>query len=358
MTSTATAAATAGPAPRDAGRPPSRSGRRAPRRTVGLVALAAALLSGLAVAPAARAAFPGANGVLAVSGAFGCDGSMVATMRADGSAFELLTPSVCEDEEAMSYRAPDWSGDGRRLLVGDRVGAPALIDVATREITRIPLPAQPYFGAEKSSLSPDGRRVAYTRQVLTRRGARSDIWVSGVDGTNSRRLRAGTMPRFSPDGRTIAYVTRGSKRGRMCAPGANCSGAGTWLMSAATGRRIRRLGPPAGSLDWAPDGRRLIYADERCCIGDKTDLHTVRADGKGRRRLTRTRARAESGAVWSPDGRQVAFVTRSHPDEEDVQFRIYTMSARGGPAKRIYRSDRSRIEEGNSLEVSWQPLPR
>ncbi len=86
----------------------------------------------------------------------------------------------------------------------------------------------------------------YTRQVLTRRGPRSDIWISDVDGTESRRLRAGTMPRFSPDGRTLAYVTRGSKRGRMCAPGANCTGAGTWLVST-TGKRIRRLGPAAGS---------------------------------------------------------------------------------------------------------------
>ncbi len=232
-----------------------------------------------------------------------------------------------------------------------------LIDATTAEVTPVPLPAEPYFGAEKTSLSRDGRQVAYTPQVLTRRGPRLDIWVSDVDGTDSRRLRAGTMPRFSPDGATIAYVTRGTTRGRMCAPGANCSGSGTWLMDADTGKRIRRLGPPAGSLDWAPSGRKLIYADERCCIGDDTDLFTVRANGKGTRRLTRTRRRAESGAVWSPDGRQVAFVARSHPDEEEVQFGIYTMRADGGRAKRIYGSDRSRIEDGNSLEVSWQPLP-
>ncbi len=89
-----------------------------------LAALAGAVLSTLAVAPAAQAAFPGENGLLAASGAFGCDGSMIATMRADGSAFTLLTPSVCEDEEEMSYESPDWSGDGRRLLAVNRVGAP------------------------------------------------------------------------------------------------------------------------------------------------------------------------------------------------------------------------------------------
>ncbi len=57
--------------------------------------------------------------------------------------------------------------------------------------------------------------------------------------------------------------------------------------------------------------------------------------------------------MWSPDGRRIAFVARSHPDEEEVQSGIYTMSARGGRATRIYRSDRSRIEEGSSLEISW-----
>lgn len=356
MTTIATGTASAAA---DAAQPSSTSGaRRGVRRTARLLAAVAALFSGLAVTPTAHAAFPGENGVLAVAGAFGCDGSMIAAMQPDGSAFALLTPSVCEDEETMSYRSPDWSGDGGTLLANDRAGAPVLIDVASRETKRVPLPAEPYFGVEKSSLSRAGDRVAYTRQVMTRGGSRSDIYVSDVDGTDTRRLRAGTMPRFSTDGRTIAYVTRGSKRGRMCAPGANRSGAGTWLMSTRTGKRIRRLGPAAGSLDWAPDGSRLIASDARCCIGANTDLYSVRADGKGRRRLTRTPTRAEAGAVWSPDGRQIAFVVRSHPDEEEVQFGIYTMSARGGRATRIYRSDRSRIEDGNSVEISWQPLPR
>jgi Tol biopolymer transport system component len=339
------------PAERTSGRPPR-------ARRIALAAAVGALLSGLGTAVPAQAAFPGDNGLLAASGAFGCDGSMIATMRPDGSEFALLTPSVCEDEETMSYRAPDWSGDGRQLVANDRAGAPVLIDTDTGEITRVPLPAQPYFGVEKSSVSRDGERVAYTRQVLTRRGPRWDIWVSDVDGSDSRRLRAGTMPRFSPDGRTIAYVTRGTKRARTCAPGARCSGAGTWLMSGATGKRIRRLGPAAGSLDWAPNGRRLLYSDARSSIGANTDLYSVRVDGRGRRQLTTTRRRGESGAVFSPDGRRVAFVARRHPDEEEVQFGIYTMSASGGPAKRIYRSDRSRIEDGNSLEISWQPLPR
>lgn len=69
-------------------------------------------------------------------------------------------------------------------------------------------------------------------------------------------------------------------------------------------------------------------------------------------------AGAESGAVWSPDGRRIAFVARSRPDEKEVQFAIYTMAARGGRATRIYTTDRSRLKDGNSLAISWQPLPR
>ena len=318
----------------------------------------AALLSALAMAPAAPAAFPGGNGLLAVSGSFGCDGSMIATMQPDGSAFKLLTPSVCEDDEAMSYRAPDWSGDGRTLLAIARTGAPVTIDVATAGISPVPLPAEPYFGAEKASLSRDGRSVAYTRQVITRRGARFDIWVANVDGTNNRRLRTGVMPRFSPNGRTIAFVTRGTSRGITCAPGGRCKGSGTWLMNARTGKVIRRLAVrPAGSLDWAPDGKRVLYASERSHLGDDTNLYVVGADGKNRRKLTRTPARAESEAVFSPDGRRIAFVARTQPDEEEVQFAVYTMTSSARNATRIYRSSRSRIEDGNSLSVSWQPLP-
>jgi hypothetical protein len=52
---------------------------------------------------------------------------------------------------------------------------------------------------------------------------------------------------------------------------------------------------------WSPDGRQLAYLK-----GGR--LWTMKADGTGKRRLT---TRAASGPSWSPDGRSIAFASLS-----------------------------------------------
>jgi hypothetical protein len=127
------------------------------------------------------------------------------------------------------------------------------------------------------SFAPDGLHYAYVRS----RGGVRRIWRARIDGGDKHHLRAGRSPLWSPGGRTIAYYRKG-----------------VWIMNARTGERLRRVAPRwMTPLDWSPDGRRLL------CSGyaDGSDLYTVRAHGKRRpRRLTRTPARSESEAAWSP----------------------------------------------------------
>src|SRR5580700_6030851 len=74
-----------------------------------------------------------------------------------------------------------------------------------------------------------------------------------------------------------------------------------WLM--------KRTGEPVVS----PDGRSVVVSviePDYDAAKQSSDLWLVAADGReAPRRLTFTRA-AESGAVWSPDGTRLAFVTR------------------------------------------------
>src|SRR5688572_19817357 len=64
-------------------------------------------------------------------------------------------------------------------------------------------------------LSPDGRWVAYTVGTVDKAANRvlNQIWIVGADGRNPRQLTTGTSsassPRWSADGRKIAYVTGG-----------------------------------------------------------------------------------------------------------------------------------------------------
>src|SRR5213593_1002522 len=60
-------------------------------------------------------------------------------------------------------------------------------------------------------LSPDGTRVAFTRVEVDRKedAYRTSLWMVGVAGGEARALTAGPrdrQPRWSPDGRRLAFV--------------------------------------------------------------------------------------------------------------------------------------------------------
>jgi dipeptidyl aminopeptidase/acylaminoacyl peptidase len=92
-----------------------------------------------------------------------------------------------------------------------------------------------------------------------------------------------------------------------------------------------RIGDPVLS----PDGKQAVFSvTEPSYDSEKTvsDLWIVPTDGSASpRRLTASRG-AESGAVFSPDGRSVAFTTKREGDESD---QLYLLPLEGGEARRL-----------------------
>jgi len=83
-------------------------------------------------------------------------------------------------------------------------------------------------------------------------------------------------PRWSPDGRTIAYLLF-----TKCTPGApGCHPEQLWLVRT-SGGTPRLLSNDAGTADWAPDARRLAFPGE-LESGGRARLTIQRADGSGR----------------------------------------------------------------------------
>ncbi|HEX4095761.1 MAG TPA: hypothetical protein VHX64_03485, partial [Caulobacteraceae bacterium] len=95
---------------------------------------------------------------------------------------------------------------------------------------------------------------------------------------------------------------------------------------------MKRVGSPVVS----PDGKWVVFSiTEPSYDPDKTvsDLWLVpAAGGAAPRRLTNTRA-AESGVVWSPDSRMIAFTTKREGDEVDQVYLLDVMG--GGEARRV-----------------------
>jgi TolB protein len=82
---------------------------------------------------------------------------------------------------------------------------------------------------------------------------------------------------------------------------------------------------------WSPNGRRIAFASTRDTRdNDNGELYVMNADGSGVRRLTRTPG-TEVPLGWSPDGRKLAF-TR-YPSQPRWAF--YVMNADGSGVRKV-----------------------
>ena len=299
-----------------------------------ILRVAAAVAAVLVLAPAAASAnYPGDNGRIAFNWTFGCDGSMIADMRADGSGRRLLTANACQIDGAPRAALPDYSADGRTIAF---IRDGRLMTMTAGGANETPVPGIGRVADVRPTLSPEGERIAYVRVVNNR----STIFRANLDGTGERRLRVGTNPRWSPGGRNMVFITQ---TGRIA------------TMRVARGHIFHRhMNVRAASVDWRPDGHRVVYAS----LGG--DLFIIRAKHDDvPRRLTRTGA-TESFPVWSPDFKRIAFVRELAHGEEQIRYGVFTIPAPpdSGPARRIFRTDEESSEETlEPLMIAWQPRP-
>jgi Tol biopolymer transport system component len=143
--------------------------------------------------------------------------------------------------------------------------------------------------------SADGARLAFT----SGRAGPREIWVSDADGSNPRQLTHGPAslqqaPRWSPDGRVVAFESQGSD-GHMH----------VWTLGTDGGRLRRLTGGPGdeGSPTWSHDGRFVYFGANH---GQGYDIWRVAAAGGGTpERITK----GGSGyvAFESPDGKSILY---------------------------------------------------
>jgi len=208
-------------------------------------------------------------------------------------------------------------------------------------------PTAPFGGSEDYALSPDGGTLVFSAKNVGREEAWStnfDLYAVKVDGSAAPvKLTTNpawdAAPRFSPDGRTLAYAA-------MSRPGYEADRFDLVLRDWGTGKERRitvrtddtpRGDRSAGELTWMPDGKELLCTADH--LGQKALFAVDVATG-------RTRTVVGDGAAGSPQplaGGRILYALNSllGPNE------LYTVGRDGKGAARVTRFNDARLAQAS-----------
>ncbi|HEX9690985.1 MAG TPA: hypothetical protein VGA22_02700 [Gemmatimonadales bacterium] len=178
----------------------------------------------------------------------------------------LVRSAFRADYESLRfiYSAAAWSPDGQRLAMAVRhENRDDLVIIRVPDGTELTRIAAPVATISTPAWSPDGSEIVFAGQD----GGATDLFVATVNGSAIRRLTddrfADLHPTWSPDGRTIAFVTD-----RPDTAGGPSSPLAIALLDLASGTITRASGMTGRNTNpqFSPDGRTIAFVSDRTGI--------------------------------------------------------------------------------------------
>ncbi len=209
---------------------------------------------------------------------------------------------------------PAWSRDGQRLAFTSRRGGNA--DIYVMDVADGSLRAVAPRGSEEwsASWSPDGQVLAYQSD----RNGQSDVYICTIDGGEETRLTPmegnHEAPSWGPEGQRLVFDSDLDVSELVHAT------INLYIMGA-DGSTPRRIHTNAEFPRWSPDGSTIAFISRRT---GRWQVYLLNPDGSGLRQLTRGAYDARYPA-WSPDGRWVAYAGNEHGHWE-----VYAIRVEGG----------------------------
>ena len=239
-------------------------------------------------------------------------------------------------------------------------------------------PSQPVSDPQ---ISPDGTKVLFTYTTITMKENKYNrhIWLLPLKERKPRQFTHGTSsesnPRWSPDGKSILFLSNrvseeekeGEEKKRKTQ---------IWVIPA-DGGEARRLTSAEEGVQrpaWSPNGKTILFSSrvfkgERAKDSDVKIIRRIRYKGDGRgffqgmwthlfsvpsgggkvRQLTDGEFDVDA-AVWSPDGKRIAFVSNLEEAADFSFFKnIYTVPLKGGEPEILWKG------RGPIGALGWSP---
>ncbi|WP_343520333.1 amidohydrolase family protein [Sphingomonas sp.] len=265
------------------------------------------------------------------------------------------------DTDEGTWMDVDVSPDGRSLaftLLGDIYTMPIAGGTPTRIAEGLAWEVQPRF-------SPDGRRIAFTSD----RGGGDNIWIMNADGSDKRQLtkedfRLLNQPSWSPDGQYLV-AKKHFTTGRSLGTGEVwlyhvSGGSGVRLVKRVNERHQKELGEPV----YAADGKSVFFTRNitpgpifEYAQDSNTNLFNIERYDLETGETT-TAVSGLGGSVRptpSPDGTKIAFVRR-----EATKSKLYVKDLVSGEERKIYDALDQDVQEtwavtGVYPNMDWTP---
>jgi dipeptidyl aminopeptidase/acylaminoacyl peptidase len=228
--------------------------------------------------------------------------------------------------------------------------------------TKPGITAEDYLSFEFVSdpqISPDGQWIAYNVATIDKKANKrvSRIWLASMDGSHpsvpfTGDTTSSTSPRWSPDGRFLAFLSaRDGGRTQI------------WLLSRNGGeaRRVSNLENGASSFEWSPDGTRFVcltrtgpppsqmsdvrhythiyykFNDTGYFDDKRTHVAIVDVRTGAAKQITDGDGWNDLDPHWSPDSTRIAFVSNRTGKEFDLDHNsdVWTIPAAGGELTKI-----------------------
>ncbi|MEP2990266.1 MAG: amidohydrolase family protein [Parasphingorhabdus sp.] len=265
------------------------------------------------------------------------------------------------DTDEGSWIDVDVSPDGNSIafaLLGDVYTMPISGGTPTRIAEGLAWEVQPRF-------SPDGKRIAFTSD----RGGGDNIWIMNRDGSDKKQVtkekfRLLNQPSWSPDGRYVIAkkhftTSRSLGTGEVWLFHVS-GGGGVVLVKKPSEKHQKELGEPI----YAADGKSVYYTQNVTPGGtfiyaqdSNKDLFNIKEYDMESGEIT-TAVSGLGGSVRptpSPDGSKIAFVRR-----EQTKSKLYVKDLASGNESKIYDDLDQDVQEtwavtGVYPNMDWTP---